>query len=271
MEFFIGFVHVESAEWAGPKGKSVGTAANYSEKKGFDQSAIKPNQLPSIISLVPSLDSPQQVGMPIGWQVIASDSDNDTISYRFWLNGPKTNGKWQIQQDWSSKNVWYWRTEEKDAGLSDVRVWIRDDKHANASNMDAFKEYKGYQITQESDNLNVEVANDVYSEKDQYVYYCPQGNIMVVKNRIYLVGSDLDKVKQARYFLHESFNQPEGVSGDPDNNFEIWISTWGNFPIRVIITTENGQQIEKHFLFNFKSKFEEAQREGIPLVEKCGD
>ena len=118
-------------------------------------------------------------------------------------------------------------------------------------------------------NLNVEVANDVYSEKDRQVLYCPKGNYMVVRNRIYLEGSDLDKVKEARYFLHESFNQPEGVVGDPSNNFEIWIWSWGGFPIKATITTKTGQTFEKDFDFSFKSKFEDAQKKGIPQSMQC--
>ena len=117
--------------------------------------------------------------------------------------------------------------------------------------------------------LNVEVASDVYSEKDRQVLYCPKGNYMVVRNRIYLEGSDLDKVKEARYFLHESFNQPEGVVGDPANNFEIWIWTWGGFPIKATITTKTGQTFEKDFDFSFKTKFEEAQSNGIPQAMSC--
>ena len=92
---------------------------------------------------------------------------------------------------------------------------------------------------------------------------------MVVRNRIYLEGSDLDKVKEARYFLHESFNQPEGVVGDPANNFEIWIWSWGGFPIKATITTKTGQTFEKDFDFSFKTKFEEAQSKGIPQEMSC--
>jgi len=243
----------ESAEWSGESYK------------------IARNQLPSIISFEPTLDSPQQIGMPIGWQVTASDPDNDTIYYKFWLNGPKTGGTWQILQDWSLANTCYWRTDEKDVGQSGIRVWIRDGKHADAEDMDASKEYLGYEITQEPDKLNVEVASDVYSEKDRNVYYCPKGNMMVLKNRIFLMGSDIDKVKQVRYFLHDSLNQPEGVLGDPNNGFEIWIWTWGGFPIKAVITTNTGQEIENHYIFSFKDKYEESQKKGVPLVEACGE
>jgi hypothetical protein len=261
---------IESAQWAGAGPNLDRSPMNSSETKRYNQSATtSQNYSPSIISFDPSLDSPQQIGMPIGWRVTASDPDNDNIYYRFWLNGPRTGGKWQIMQDWSSTNVWYWRTDGNDAGSSDVRVWIRDGKHADADGMDTSEEYIGYQIASESADLNIEVTSDVYSDKDRNVYYCPKGNIMVVKNRIFLIGSDIDKVKQVRYFLHESFNQPEGMLADPNNSFEIWIWTWGGFPIKAVITTKTGQQIEKHYLFNFKSKFEESQKNGIPLVETC--
>jgi hypothetical protein len=243
----------ESVEWVGESYK------------------IAKNQLPIVISFDPTLDSPQQIGMPIGWQVTASDPDNDTIYYKFWVNGPKTGGAWQILQDWSPANTCYWRTDEKDVGQSDVRVWIRDGKHAGAEDKDASREYLGYKITQEPDKLNVEVTSDVYSEKDRSVYYCPKGNMMVIKNRIFLMGSDIDKVTQVRYFLHESLNQPEGVLGDPNNGFEIWIWTWGGFPIKSVITTNTGQEIENHYIFSFKNKYDESQMKGVPLVEACGE
>ncbi len=259
---------VESAQWTATSHKMVKSPINSSETKGHEDATSK-NQLPSIISIYPSLDSPQQIDMPIGWKVTASDPDNDSIYYRFWLKGPRTGGKWQILQDWSPTNVWYWRTDEKDVGLSDVRVEIKDGKHTDAEDMDASKDYIGYQIAQEPGNLNVEVSSDVYSDRDRNVYYCPKGNIMTVYNRIFLMGSDIDKIKEVRYFLHESFNQPEGVLGDPENSFEIWIWTWGGFPIKVVITTKTGPQIEKHYQFNFKSKYDESQKKGIPLIENC--
>ena len=117
--------------------------------------------------------------------------------------------------------------------------------------------------------LNVEVASDVYSEKDRAVLYCPEGNYIVVRNRIFLTGSDLDKVKQVKYLLHPSFANPVAVSEDPTNNFEVWIWSWGGFPIKATITTKGGQVFEKDFDFSFKSKFEEAQSKGIPQTMTC--
>ena len=117
--------------------------------------------------------------------------------------------------------------------------------------------------------LNVEAASDVYSEKDRQVLYCPKGNYMVVRNRIYLTGAELDKVAQAKYLLHPSFSNPVAVSEDPTNDFEVWIWSWGGFPIKATITTKSGQIFEKELDFSFKTKFEEAQSKGIPQYMRC--
>ncbi|NLH78215.1 MAG: hypothetical protein GX465_14380 [Acidobacteria bacterium] len=117
--------------------------------------------------------------------------------------------------------------------------------------------------------LSVEVTSDVYSEKDRQVLYCPKGNYMVVRNRIYLTGDDLDEVKQVKYLLHPSFSNPVAVSEDPTNDFEAWIWSWGGFPIKATITTKSGQVFEKNLDFSFKTKFEEAQSKGIPQAMRC--
>jgi hypothetical protein len=118
-------------------------------------------------------------------------------------------------------------------------------------------------------DLNVEVASDVYSKKDRHVLYCPKGNYIVVRNRIFLTGSDLDKVKEVKYLLHPSFSNPMAVSRDSTSDFEVWIWSWGGFPVKATITTKSGQVFEKNLDFSFKSKFEEAQEKGIPQVMKC--
>jgi len=141
--------------------------------------------------------------------------------------------------------------------------------HLNISAQNTSGQYEASSINQTTLNLNVEVTSDVYSAKDPHVYYCIRGNYVEVKNRIYLEGPDLDKVKAVRYFLHESLNQPEGVLGDPNNDFEIWITVWGGFPIKAIITAKNGQEFEKDYSFSFNAKFGEAQSKGIPQVMEC--
>lgn len=117
--------------------------------------------------------------------------------------------------------------------------------------------------------LNVEMASDVYSENDRHVLYCPKGNYMVVRNRIYLTGDDLNKIKDVKYLLHPSFSNSVAASEDANNSFEVWIWSWGGFPIKATITTKSGQIFEKQFDFSFKTKFEEAQSKGIPQDMRC--
>lgn len=119
------------------------------------------------------------------------------------------------------------------------------------------------------EDIDVNIASDVYSDKDRQVLYCPQRGYLIVRNRIYLEGVDLVKVKQVKYILHESFEKPDGVYGDPGNGFEIWIWTWGSFLIKAVITTETGQTFEKEYPFSFKSKFEDAKSKGIPQIMRC--
>ena len=230
------------------------------------------NQPPNILSLNPDLQSPQQVGVFINWRATATDPENDPIYYRFSLSGPRTGGQWQVVQDWSQNNAWSWKVEDRDAGNSNIQVEIKGEKRGSFSDIDAFKEYDNYQIIQSQlTTLNAEVTNDVYSEKDRVVYYCQEGKDFYVKNRIYLTGPDLSKVKSVKYVLHPTFPNPEQISEDSSNSFEIWIWTWGRLPVKAIITTNTGQQFEKDHAFSFKSKYEEAQRKGIPQVRNCDD
>ena len=229
------------------------------------------NVPPDINSLNPDIQAPQQVGATVTWHAQAADPENDPINYRFSLNGPRTGAKWQVVQDWSQNDVWSWNIGDSDVGSSNIRVEIRDGKHSDASGADAFKEFDNYQIeAKQLAQLDVEVTNDVYTDSDRHLYYCQDGRYLEFRNRIYLVGPDLDKVKSVQYVLHESFqDNPVPVSEDRANNFEIWILTWGRFPIKAIITTTTGQQFDKDYDFSFKSKVEAAQRLGIPMVQSC--
>jgi len=242
-----------------------------SNNDSYNDQGLASNQPPSIVSLTPDLQSPQEVGSVITWAATATDTENDPLYYKFWLNGPRTGGNWQVVKDWSKSGRWSWNTQDSDIGSSSIRVWARDGKHAGTEDTDSFKEYNGYQAkSKQLAQLNVQITNDVYSENDRHLYYCQDGQYLSFKNRIYLIGPDLDKVKSVKYVLHESFQEntaPDSV--DRANNFEIWIMTWGRFPIKALITTANGQVFEKDYEFSFKSKVEGAKRIGIPMVRSC--
>jgi len=262
--YIISLNIVAAVQWEGPSTTDLLIAPNTS---GYGQNVSMQNQPPRLISLTPSLESRQEVDMTVGWLATAKDSEKDPLLYRFWLNGPRTGGIWQIMQDWNASNIWYWRTDEKDIGISKIRVWVRDGRHANAHDKDASLECPEYQITYS--DLRVEISSDVYSDYDRRILYCPTSNVLVVRNRIYLAGPDLDKVKQAKYILHETFPIPEAISDDPTNGFEIWIWSWGAFQMKAIVTTKTNQEFEKDYFFAFKQKFEDAQKKGIPAIQQC--
>lgn len=155
--------------------------------------------------------------------------------------------------------------------LPDVPINASEDKtiHGTATqddSMNAISTLNASLVT-----LDVNVTSDVYSENDRQVLYCPKGNYMVVRNRIFLAGPDLNKIEQVKYTLHPSFSNPVAVSRDPTNDFEVWIWSWGGFPIKATITTTTGQIFEKDFEFSFKAKFEDAQQKGIPQVMDCNE
>jgi hypothetical protein len=113
---------------------------------------------------------------------------------------------------------------------------------------------------------NIEICNAVYTNSNRRIISCQKENILLVYNRIYLSGSALADVKKVTYHLHESFPNPIQISTDPSNDFEIWIMAWGSFVLRAEIEMKSGETIEKEYNFSFRSKVEEAQSIGIPMV-----
>jgi hypothetical protein len=174
----------------------------------------------------------------------------------------------------ASTNVWAWsnlfiKGNDAEAMPGDWRVEISlDGRHLLTEK---------FSITEPGEiygppairGLNVEVSNDVYTPSDPRLYYCLSNGLLSYKNRIYLTGPDLNMVASVRYILDPTFENPEVSSSDARNGFEIWIMTWGRFPMKAIITTKSGQVFEKEYYFSFKSKVEEALARGIPQVQSC--
>lgn len=247
--------------------KSNQSEGTTSSDRGSTSSSNLP---PAVESLTPSAASPQDVGATVTWTATASDPDNDPLYYKFLLSGPSTGEKWTTMQDWSSKNTWNWNVRDSDIGSSDVSVLIRDGKHADASNMDDFKNISGYKIiSKQLSNIDVQVMNGLYTDRDRNVYYCQESKYLYFRNRLYLTGPDLDKVAKVKYILPQSFPNPEQISQDTSNNFEIWILTWGKFNGIALVTTKSGQQFQIQYNIAFKDKVEAAKSQGIPMVQNC--
>jgi hypothetical protein len=244
----------------------------YLPQSNFDNefSHSNSNLPPTAEGLTPNPASPQEVGAMVTWTATASDPENDPLYYKFLLNGPSTGEKWTIMQDFSTKNTWTWNVKDNDIGSSDVSVLIMDRKHADASNMDDFKNSSDYKIiAKQLSNIDVQVMNGLYTDRDRNVYYCQEGKYLYFRNRLYLTGPDLDKVAKVKYILPQSFPNPEQISQDASNNFEIWILTWGRFNGIALVTTKSGQQLQIPYNIAFKDKVEAAKSQGIPMVQNC--
>ncbi|MFB3766456.1 MAG: hypothetical protein ACE14P_14575, partial [Methanotrichaceae archaeon] len=108
--------------------------------------AIDQNSLPIIAGLVPNTPSPQAAGTTITWTARAFDPDGDPVSYKFQLMGPSTDGSWKNVSDWSSDNRWDWASTSSDVGQNQIRVLVRDGKHAGSNGYDAVQA-ENYEIT----------------------------------------------------------------------------------------------------------------------------
>ena len=117
------------------------------------------NQTPIINSFTSDKASPQTPGTSITWSANATDADKDPVLYRFFLNGPATSGAWQPETEWSAANTWTWSTSSADAGENQIRVWIRDGKHASEDSFDG-ESLAYFSLIQPSRNISGVVYND---------------------------------------------------------------------------------------------------------------
>ena len=119
------------------------------------------NQTPILNSLMPDIASPQRPGVTITWTANATDADMDPLFFRFFLNGPATNGAWQPKTDWSTASTWTWETSAGDAGENQVKAQVRDGKHAAEDGFDS--ELSGY-FTLSEPTLNI--SGTAYEDKN---------------------------------------------------------------------------------------------------------
>ncbi len=91
---------------------------------------------PEIISLTPSLSSPQQAGILLDFICTATDTEEDAVLYRFFQTGPGTVGVKKQVQDWSRRNFFEWNPRTDDIGVNTIEVQIRDGNHAGQGSYD---------------------------------------------------------------------------------------------------------------------------------------
>lgn len=89
----------------------------------------KKNMKPIIVCMTSNKTSPQETGSTVAWTVNATDAENDSILYRFFLNGqPAT--KWQLQ------NRWNWSISKANESVNQIEVRIIDQKHSDKESYD---------------------------------------------------------------------------------------------------------------------------------------
>ncbi len=123
-------------------------------------SPVENNTPPALRSLTPDKSSPQLSGTSIVWTANATDPDGDQILYRFFLNGTSTSGSWKPETDWAASNTWTWTASSADVGQNQIRVWVRDGKHANANSFDS-EQVAYFTITAPTKNISGVKFNDL--------------------------------------------------------------------------------------------------------------
>ena len=107
---------------------SEGENSNKSEE--FAIIAIpQKNMTPIIVSMTSNKASPQETGSTVVWTVNATDAENDSILYRFFLNGQPATG-------WQSQNRWNWSLSKANEGVNQIEVRIIDQKHSGQESYD---------------------------------------------------------------------------------------------------------------------------------------
>ena len=86
----------------------------------------KINNEPVMSGIQSDKSSPQEAGTIVTWTAETSDTEDDPILYRFFLNGLPTT-------DWQSSNQWSWTAAEGDAQME---VQVRDGNHVGQDGFD---------------------------------------------------------------------------------------------------------------------------------------
>ncbi len=81
---------------------------------------LPPNQAPTLSSLLPDIESPQQTGSTVAWTASAEDAESDPLEFQFSIDG-------NVAQDWSASPTWIWNADQ--AGTHNIEVKARDADH----------------------------------------------------------------------------------------------------------------------------------------------
>jgi transcription initiation factor IIF auxiliary subunit len=117
-----------------------------------------------------------------------------------------------------------------------------------------------------SEKLDIEFKNELYNPHigtPQVLYkkrIVRTGVRNIYRNRLYVTGHDVDKIKEVRYTLHHTFPNPVRISKNPTNGFETIIWAWGEFDIHIKVTTKNNEEHTFEHRFEFGDQLREAAK-----------
>jgi parallel beta-helix repeat protein len=101
------------------------------------------NTRPTVETLTPDSEEPQQPGTFIKWSCLGNDTEGDLLRYMFRMRGPSTNNTWVTTRGFKKGRKWKWVTTTEDIGETDIKCVVKDyPAHNKAS-----KIYHNYEIT----------------------------------------------------------------------------------------------------------------------------
>ena len=80
------------------------------------------NQAPVMTGLTPVPASPQEAGIVVTWEAIASDLESEALQFQFLLDGSPVT-------DWQYPNQWTWTTSVGETGVHSIEARVRDAVH----------------------------------------------------------------------------------------------------------------------------------------------
>ena len=113
-------------------------------------------------------------------------------------------------------------------------------------------------------NLNVDVKFSAFHEKTGRVLVkqIHKGGRQHFRVRLYIEGSDLEKVERVIYTLHPTFREPRReITAGP--NFELVIWTWGLFNVGVEIYDKTEAVDERVVLLDYSQDIEAAKAQNL--------
>lgn len=117
--------------------------------------------------------------------------------------------------------------------------------------------------------LGIQFEIDVIDKHNKVKFFEREGKYLFW-NRVYAKGEDMDKVKEITYIVHPSFPNPVRRVRNRESGFELIIWAWGEFTIKIIITTKDEEEYYRDFFLGFGDKLEEAHRRDV-VATNVGD